>query len=60
MTTYKDPEIMFISNHEAYTDINVEGANNKFINDCANIFLLYDDVQFYYVAKDIGLMPRGL
>ena len=59
MTTYKDPGDNVYSNHEAYTDINVEGANNKFINDCANIFLLYDDVQFYYVAKDIGLMPEA-
>ena len=38
MTTYKDPGDNVYSNHEAYTGINVEGANNKFINDCANIF----------------------
>ena len=60
MTTYTDPtDNIYYNEHEVYTDVNVAGVNDKFVADCARIFLLYDDVQFYYVAKTIGLMPEA-
>mgnify|MGYP001290033955 CR=1 FL=1 len=59
MTTYTDSKDNVYHSNEAYGDVHVQGANNKFVNDCANIFLLYDDVQFYYVAEYIGLMPEA-
>jgi len=60
MTTYNSPDDnMYMGQHDAYRQVNVAGANGKFISDCAKIFLTYDDVEFYYVAKEIGLMPEA-
>lgn len=59
MTTYNMPEDnIYFSSHNEYKKANVEGANNKFISDCTKIFLTYNDVEFFYVAKDAGLMPE--
>lgn len=44
---------------QVYTEVNVQGANDKFITDSCKIFLTYSDVQFYYVDKDLGLMPEA-
>ena len=60
MTTYNAPnDNMYYGKHDAYKEVNVDGANGKFIQDCAKLFLLYDDVEFYYVCKDLGLMPEA-
>jgi len=59
MTTYSMPEDnMYFGSHGAYKAVNMEGANNKFISDCTKIFLTYNDVEFFYVVKDAGLMPE--
>jgi hypothetical protein len=59
MTTYSMPEDnIYFGSHDAYKAANIEGANNKFISDCTKIFLTYNDVEFFYVAKDAGLMPE--
>tara|TARA_B100000989_G_C19531854_1_gene470485 strand:- start:6434 stop:7183 length:750 start_codon:yes stop_codon:yes gene_type:complete len=60
MTTYSSPEDnIFYDKHDAYKKVNVEGANGKFVQDCARIFLLYDDVEFFYVCEYQGLMPEA-
>jgi hypothetical protein len=59
MTTYNTPEDnIYFETHDAYGAVNTEGANSKFISDCTKIFLTYNDVEFFYVAKDAGLMPE--
>ena len=60
MTTYSSPEDnIYFGKHDAYRAVNMDGANGKFINDCAKIFLLYDDVEFFFVYEHIGLMPEA-
>ena len=59
MTGYTSPDDnIYYQQHEAYKDANVQGANDKFVRDCSRIFHTYDDVEFYYVAKYLGLMPE--
>lgn len=60
MTTYNQPDDnIYYGQHDVYKDVNIEGTNDKFISDCCKVFLTYDDVEFYYIAKDIGLMPEA-
>ena len=60
MTCYdKEDDNIYIGEHDVYNPVNVEGANAKLIQDACRIFLTYDDVEFYYVAKDPGLMPEA-
>ena len=59
MTCYgEEDDNIYIGKHDAYCKINLEGANAKLIQEACKIFLTYSDVEFYYVAKDIGLMPE--
>ena len=60
MTTYiTSDDNLYLGKHELYKDVNIEGANAKLVRDACKIFLTYPDVQFYYVAKDPGLMPEA-
>lgn len=59
MTCYaEEDDNIYIGKHDAYRNANLEGANSKLIQEACKIFLTYSDVEFYYVAKDIGLMPE--
>jgi len=59
MTRYgEEDDNIYIGKHDAYCKINLESANIKLVQDACKIFLTYSDVQFYYVAKDLGLMPE--
>jgi len=60
MTCYhKEDDNIYAGKHDAYKSINVESSNAKFIQETCKIFLSYSDVEFYYVASDIGLMPEA-
>ena len=60
MTCYdKEDDNIYIGKHDSYRNANVEGANSKLIKDACKVFLTYDDVEFYYVCKDKGLMPEA-
>jgi len=59
MTTYNQPnDNIYINQHDLYREVNTDGANKKIVQDACKIFLTYPDVEFYYVAKDPGLMPQ--
>jgi hypothetical protein len=60
MTCYNDPlDNVYIGKHNSYKETNMESANTKFTQENAKTFLTYSDVEFYYVASDIGLMPEA-
>lgn len=61
MTTYNAPNdnIYLGDDLGIYKEVNQQGANNKLIQDACKIFLTYADVEFYYVARDPGLMPEA-
>ena len=60
MTCYSDSfDNMYIGEHDSYTETNMQSANAKFTQENAKTFLTYNNVEFYYVTNDIGLMPEA-
>lgn len=61
MTGYSLPEdnIYYEPDHRIYLPAEVEQANNKFTQENVKTFLTYDDVEFFYVCKEKGLMPEA-
>jgi len=60
MTCYdKEDDNIYIGEHDVYRETHVESANAKLIQEACRIFLTYNDVEFYYVAKEVGLMPEA-
>ena len=59
MTGYAtDDDNVYIGQHDAYRNANKDRANEKFVAENCKVILTYTDVKFYYVVKDLGLMPE--